>query len=260
MDPFTMGLILSAGSGLFGAYSKNKQQGKNNKRMAGLDARAQGMMGQGPGAGEGELMKFLMQGFDPAQFTGEGFNMGQDSLMQMLRADPIDSSAMFSGWEPMEKRQLDSSLNNFWGSASSLGQRFGSSAARETGRIRGEAAENAIGRRAETGVDLAKFNQQQKMGAATQLQNSGSNMAQMALQAWQAKAGGLQGVAGMEQQRRNADMQLLAMMMGMPMGGGENAFAETGGEFGQLLMMLPMLQEMMKGGKRQWLDPEALDI
>lgn len=238
-------LIMQGASMGLGALGQNRANSRNQRRQSGLDQQAQGMMGQGPGDAEQMLMQFLQSGFDPAQSTGEGYNAGQDSLMQMLRAPAIDTESLFNSWTPIEKRQMDESLSNFWGTQGGLGQRFGSAAARETGRVRGQAAENAIGRRAETSYGAQQFNAQQRMGAASQLQQGGNQQAQMALQAWMGRMGGMQSVAGMEGGRRNADMQMLMAMMGMGGGNQPNAIPGAMGDFGQLMMMLPMLQQMM---------------
>jgi hypothetical protein len=252
MDPLTLGLLLSAGSGLYGAYSQNRTNKRNQRsasqRQSKIDTAAGGMMGQGPSDVEQQLLKFLTSGFDPASFTGEGFNVGQDSLMQMLRADPQSTAPMFKAWEPIEQRALDQNLSNFWGSTSGLGQRFGSASARETGRVRGEAAENAASRRQEMNFNVWDADQNRKLGAAQGLQTGGLGLAQLQLAGRGQQIGGFQSLLGAQGQRQGLDAQLLAIMAGLQPGQqAPNALPGAAMDISQLILLLPMLKQLYAG-------------
>ncbi len=244
MDPITLGLLLSAGSGILGGFFGDKTNKRNlraqQQRQGQIDQWAQGLMQQGPTGAETQFLNFLTN-----SFSGEEWNAGQDSLMQMLRSDPVSTDKLFQSWEPLEQRALDTALGDFWGTTSGLGQRFGSAAARETGRIRGEAAENSIARRAQTSTQLAGENADRRFQAANALQ-------QMILNATGMQMGGYGTLGQLANQRQGMNAQLLGIMAG----GGAPMAQPSGipgamGDISQLLMMLPFLQQLQGGGAQR---------
>jgi hypothetical protein len=239
VDPFTLALI-SGGIGLFGNMLGQRSAGKRQKRMENL---VTSRMGQGPGQAEQQLLEWITgggKGFDPSHlFTGEGYNVGQDALMQMTRAQPFDTTSLFAALEPLESRALEQSLADSFSQASGLGQRFGSSMQREEGRVRGEAAEGAAARRAGLEQQTYESAQQRALQAAGQLGQLGQGESAMMLQA-------LMGLGGMGQQRQGMDMQLLQMLMGMgqPQGGMGGMFGAAG-QGGMDLASMMMMQKLL---------------
>lgn len=109
----------------------------------------------GPGTGDDQTMYRYTpsQGFtyDPSQIAGintQGFNTGQDAMLQLMRSNPggqatreagldtnllslgkgdsaFDNSDLFKALAPIDQRGLDEQVAGLHASAGSLGQRFG---------------------------------------------------------------------------------------------------------------------------------------
>jgi len=235
------GLAQGAGS-YFGARETNKANKANQKaqqaRYDQLYGLIQPYLNQGPGSGEQMLLDFLSGGQEGI-FGNQAFNTGQDALMQMLREDPFDTGELFASWEPMEQRALDQALDEGWGQASGLGQRFGSAMRTEEGRTRGQAAEQNTARRAETSFRAYEKNADLQAMAAQLLSNLGLAQGTTYL-------GGLQGLAGLQNQRQGGIAQLLSILAGQPIGANApSAVPGAVGDIGQLMAFLPLLLSML---------------
>lgn len=243
MDPLTGiligGSILQGLGGILGARSQDKAAEANRRMMQRRYEELLGFieprLGQGPGAGEQMLLDILTQG---SLFNNQAFNTGQDALMQMLRSDPISTEELFASWEPLEMRALDQALAEGWAQAAGLGQRFGSASRREEGRIRGEAAENAISRRAQTSFQAEQENAELQAMAAQLLSNLGLAQSSTQLQ-------GLQLLAQLEAGRQGADINLLSLLAGLPIAAQQpSAMPGAIGDIGQLAAFLPLFLQM----------------
>jgi hypothetical protein len=152
----TLGALALQGGGMgYNAYQQNRQANRLNQRQDQLLEQAAGMRQTGPGAAEQQLLRLLsgdMSGMtfdptlvDPSALLGQGgFNLGQDALMQMLRATPesnanksleailagggmpFDTSELFGALETTDRRNTNQQVAGLRAGASGLGQRFGS--------------------------------------------------------------------------------------------------------------------------------------
>lgn len=242
MPPLPLAMLIPAliqgGSQMFGAWNQGRTNARNARRQEQFGQEARGWMQQGPSDLENQLLQLLTGG---AGSLGQGFNTGQDSLMQMLNQGSVDTTSLFKSWEPIEQRALDNSLSNFWGSTTGLGERFGSAAATQTGKIRGEQAENNTARRAETSVKLAESGADRSVGIAQALM-------QAALNQQQNQYSGMGALLGAQNARGNMNAQLLSLIGGQGMGMQQaSPIPGAMGDFSQLMMLLPMLQKLQGG-------------
>lgn len=255
MDPATLailgGSLFQGLGGLFGASSADKAQQRAleaaQQRWNTLFGLIQPRLGQEAGQGEQMLLQILQDNqFDPDQFFGsEEWNTGQDALMQMLRAEPTGTEELFEAWEPLERRALESAMADAWGQAGGLGQRFGSAMIREEGRVRGEAAENAAARRAQTAVQLQESQAGRQLQAADLLGGRQLGMGQLILQALAQQISGASALAGAEANRSGADAQLLSILAGQPIAStGPSAMPGAISGIGQIMSLLPFLFQL----------------
>lgn len=251
-------MAVSAGAQLWGAVNQNKTNKKNQKLQ---DQRYQEM--------QGLILPMLNQGGDSttpqmtalADFLGsmdfskafgggnQAWNTGQDALMQFLREDPYDTTELFKSWEPIEARSLNEALAGAFGQATGLGQRFGSAMMREEGKVRGEAAENAIARREGAQMQNYESTKGRQMQAAGALGNMGSAYAQNFIQFLLGQMGGYQALGQLGQQNKNNDTALLQILFGGGPGGYmPNAMPGAGADVMNMAMLLPMLMQLSAGG------------
>lgn len=208
-------------------------------------------------------------------------NTGNDALSQFLRADPskqtpFDASQAFSNLQSLDSRNQAgavAALNANMGGG--LGARFGSSAARQTSDLLANINAQTGARNAnilQTSYDSAENRRMQGLGmtlsAGQALSQSGNQMAQLAAQLGMAnqnnsqwnqtfnqnnlntlfsqKMQGLQAGFGMQNANDQYNAQLFSLMNGMPMptGNGYTAVGGGLGDIGQMMMFLPMLQQM----------------
>lgn len=195
MDPLTIGLGLTAGSQILGAFTQNKANNKNydaqqqaiaaqRARMGQVDAAVQPYLSNSQNPFAAQLMQMFSsggfkapgttatssygaQGFDPsmigARTTGaQGFNTGQDGLLQMLRSqrDPeftkgllgvgqsFNNSDLFSALAPLDQRQIDQQVAQLQGGYTTLGGRFGTAAMDKEQMLRTSALQNIQARNA----------------------------------------------------------------------------------------------------------------
>jgi hypothetical protein len=243
MDPMTMMLIFGGLKGLGGILGNHSQ---NNQ--------LQGMMQQGPGQGEMGLLNLLQNSsqFNPNNSSGtQGFNAGQDALMQMLRASPFDTSGIFSALDPINKRATDTAVADLQANFGSLGERFGGFGAQAEGNLRAQMGETQAAQRAGIQQQTYENAMNRKQGAATQLEQGGLQQNNQALQFLQTLVGGFGAAGQMDQGRANSNAAIMQMIMGGGgggLGGILGGAGQTGMDMSQLMFMLPMLQNMM-GGK-----------
>lgn len=251
-----IGLGLAGIGGIMDSRNKNKQAKQQNAFNQQQYKQAMGMMQQGPSAAETYGMGMLQnmggqmpQAYQPMQvgmpnfnpqmadvggyLQSGGFNTGQDSIMQMLRADPrtkvdetlqgmidqqgnpFDTSEMFRALGVIDQRNTDSAVAQTRAGSSGLGQRFGSYMQRTEGNMRTQANENAAARNAGIQMQSYEAAQGRRMGGLGMLsgreqfnRSMNANLAQMLQQGGLSAAGlQLQGVGS-----NNAAMQAQAGM------------------------------------------------
>jgi hypothetical protein len=113
----------------------------------------------------------------------QGFNSGQDALMQFMRAQQgggpqrdasltaalqgagqtFDNSQLFGALAPLDQRLIDQQTSQLQGSFGSLGSRLGSSAMRQEGQLRGQFAENIAARNAQLQSQAFEQGQQRNL-------------------------------------------------------------------------------------------------
>lgn len=126
----------------------------------------------------------------------QGFNAGQDALMQMLRRDngaspanpstgfdlqqlsdtgsPFNNSELFAALEPMDQRLIDRNVSQLHASAGSLGERLGSSINRNEAQLREQLGQDVLARNA--GIQSQSYEAAQ--GRRLQALGLGANIAQ----------------------------------------------------------------------------------
>lgn len=288
MDPLTIGLGLSAASSLYGAFSQNKTNSQNlaaqQGRQTQIDQFIQPYLQSGANPYSSQLMKMLDGGpggfkaptaYDPAMVSPtaigtQGFNTGQDSYSQLLRAggSPFDTSSMFSALAPLDNRALTQQVAALRSSTGSLGARFGSANLTREANLRRDFLQNVGARNAGIQQQSYESAQNRMMQAAGGLQQGG--LGQMGLlaqilqgnqnaqnqgsmfnagqnQAWNSFMANVLGQAGgLQNQQQGLNNQLLGIMAGQPVPAYQpSALPGAGGEIGQLLMFLPFLRQSM---------------
>jgi hypothetical protein len=309
MDPLTIGLGLTAGSQLLGAFTQNRANNQNydaqqqaiamqRQRQGQVDAMVAPYLKNGQNPYAAQLMQLFSSGgfkaptgYDPSLVGGgtgsQGFNTGQDGLLQMLRSqrDPtltmglgnagatFDNSAQFAALAPLDQRQIDQQVAQLHGSFGTLGERFGTAAMDKEQMLRTQALQN-IGARnaglAQQSFESGQARQMQGLGISAGREQSGiQNWLQGMLANQQATnqasqfnttmgqgynqfLSGLFGQASnMQAQTGGLNAQLLAIMAGQPNPGAPvvqpSAMPGAIGDIGQMMMFLPFLQQMMGG-------------
>lgn len=290
MDPLTIGLGLSAASSLYGAVNQNSTNKRNlnaaQQRQGQIDQYIQPYLQSGPNQYASQLMKMLGGGpggftaptpfvpttIQPSALGTQGFNTGQDSYSQLLRAggSPFDTSKMFEALAPLDARALDQQVAALHGSAGSLGARFGTANMTREANLRRDFLQNVGARNA--GIQQGSYEsaQNRMLQAAGGLQQGG--LGQMGLlaqilqgnqaaqnqggmfnagqgQAWNSFMANVLGQAGgLQNQQQGLNNQLLGIMAGQPAPMAQpSALPGAGSDIGQLLMFLPFLQQSMRG-------------
>lgn len=150
-------------------------------------------------------------GIDLGAFSAgtPGFNAGQDSLMQMLRAgpqlgtanaginsviqgqgNPYDTTGLFKAIDASGQNALDQQVAQLQGSFGSFGQRLGSAAMNAQGQLRNN---YLLG----SNLQKQQIGQQAYGDAQTRLMNALGLSSQNALGAFGAQAGAAQGLGGL---------------------------------------------------------------
>lgn len=228
-----LGAIGNAYSGRKQAKAQEKAINAQNNRNAYISQRASGMRQVGTSPYEAMLMQNMGSFMQPsATFTPAGrdmlgvdtegidinsilqqggFNVGQDAIMQLLRADPnkqlgaardqmaglletgnpYNTSEMFAALQPVEDRELNQSLATLRGNAGGLGERFGSAMqtkvndgvaqlldnqALRRSQINMDSFENAQGRRLDAAQIIGQLTGQEFQNAATASQATNNNL------------------------------------------------------------------------------------
>jgi hypothetical protein len=291
MDPLTLGLGVSAISGLVGAYGQKKQGDAAQQRFRQIQQQGQGMMKTGQDPYQQALMALLTGQKAPTALDVNGGNIdvnsilgnanpGNDALMQFLRADPskqmqFDASPAFDQLQALDQRTQGNAVNALNANFGGLGARFGSAAMRQTSDLLANLGAQTGARNAgimQSSFENAQNRRMQGLGlqlqGATALGQQGNQMAQLAAQLgianqgnrqwnnqfnqnanqqfFQNQMGGIQAGFGMGQANDDYNARLFAAMSGQPMpqGNGFTALGSAGGDIGQLLAFLPMLQSM----------------
>lgn len=254
----TLGAMGLQGLGMgFNAYSQNRASNRLNQRQDDLLQQAAGMRQGGMSEVERMLLGLVGSGgegstFNPQQldleglFSQGGFNVGQDSLMQQLRAtpgsnlnksleavlagegNPFDTSGMFDALGAVDQRNTNQQVAGLRSGASGLGQRFGSGMlgaetalrqnissdvnARNAGIQQGS-YESAQGRLLQAAAQLAQRDQFQA-GLADQIRQGGLGMASLFMQNNNSNNEMAAQAASMNQQNRGFDAGLLQMLLG----------------------------------------------
>lgn len=164
-------------------------------------------------------------------------NIGQDSLLQQLRANPgtldpfmFDTSKAYAGYAAQDKMNLQDQVNQLGASAGSLGARFGS----------GFAAKSALLRQrvlADTGARNA--------GIAQSSFNSGIGFG---LQDQQQKIGLLQLIQQGQFQQRGQQLQALGLGASVPGTGAGQLVSQSGADIGNLALLMSVLGNKKTGG------------
>jgi hypothetical protein len=254
----TLGAMGLQGLGMgYNAYSQNQNANRLNQRQDALLQQAAGMRQQGMGEVEKLLLGLVgsnPQGtsYTPTQLdlsgvlSQGGFNVGQDSLMQQLRAtpgsnlnksleavlagggNPFDTSKMFEALGAVDQRNTNQQVAGLRGGASGLGQRFGSGMlgaetalrqnissdvnARNAGIQQGS-YESAQARLLQAAAQMAQRDQFQA-GLADQIRRGGLDVASLFMQNNNTNNATAAQAASMNQQNRGFDAGLLQMLLG----------------------------------------------
>jgi hypothetical protein len=266
------GQIISGISNYFNQRSQNRQI-RDRNRAAERYTIPLINQGQTPSSLETSLAELLSGWSQRGSTPNEAFNTGQDSLMQLLRSnplgrtmqglegmaatgDPFDTSNMFSTLEHVDARQRSRALADLRAGSSGLGQRFGSSMMRgeedlverllentsaRNAQIQMGAHESAQGRRLQASNQLGGMVGQQADMANT-LANLGLGQEQSAQTMMQLLLGGYGQLSGMQAGRQNQSMQALGMLLGLPITQSYNPGTDMG-QLGQLLLIMAKLRE-----------------
>lgn len=248
----------AAGMG-YNAYSQDKAAKAQNEQQQALLQAAAGMRQYGPSAveqmllglygkqGQGSGSAWQPSSIDMGALTGGGgFNMGQDALMQMLRAgpqsnldkslnsilsgggNPFDTSKMFDALGVVDRRNTNQQVADLRGGAGGLGERFGSAMMGAETALRQNVSSDINSRNAQIQAGSHESAQARMLQAAAQLAGRdefyaglGSNIRQGGLDFGQLmmQANNSQNAAGaqarsMGQQENAFGAQLLQMLLG----------------------------------------------
>lgn len=260
------GLLSAAGSG-YNAYTESQNARKTNRRQKALLGEAAGMRTSGPSSVEQQLLALLGQGNNQSS----AFNVGQDSLMQMLRApegaadrslnamvddgNPFDTSGLMEALGIVDQRMIDTNANQLRAGASGLGQRFGTAGMRAEGTMRREALQDVGARNAQLSMGSHEAAQARILQAASQLFGQdqaragwATNLAQLGIQDQGQDMNILGMLLNAENARRGFNLQTLGMGMGAQNAMPGYTYGNALGDVGQLLMMMQLLGGGNKGG------------
>jgi hypothetical protein len=255
-----LGALGLQGAGMgYNAYQQNQAAKDQNAQQQALLQAAAGMRQYGPSGVEQMLLGlFNQQGqgrgsawqptnIDMSSIAGSGgFNMGQDALMQMLRAgpqsnldkslnsilsgggNPFDTSKMFDALGMVDRRNTNQQVADLRGGAGGLGERFGSAMMGAETALRQNVSSDINSRNAQIQAGSHESAQARMLQAAAQLAGRdefyaglGSNIRQGGLDLGQLmlQANNSQNAAGaqarsMNQQDNAFGAQLLQMLLG----------------------------------------------
>jgi len=176
-----LGGVGGEGGGGFGGGNLNAMHGPLNYGNT-LGAAGQGVAAPQRGADVSAMNvmapdfapQLFATGFAPEMFNGatgtQGFNTGQDWLMQALRADPrtsvdvnlnslisqggqpFDTSGLFGALEATNNRRTQEQVSALQASSSGLGQRVGGAKASQEASLRAQLEEQFAAQRAQIGM------------------------------------------------------------------------------------------------------------
>jgi hypothetical protein len=221
-DPITVGLGLSAASGIYGAFAGNRNQ-KNAQNTAnqnfGLQQQAYQQAQMAMNAKNQQL-----QGLILPMLNGSGFNTGQDGMMQSMRGLPdgrFDTSSYFDAIKKLSNQDLGDQIAAQRGQVGSLGQRFGTAQSRIEAGLRERAT---VG----LGAQYANVGLQSFEAAANRRQNNTL---------------GLLGLLAGQQTSPGMPVPQMPIMQGQGSG-----VADALGNIGNMAMLYPFLKGMGGGG------------
>lgn len=209
-----VGTAIGIGSELLGGLAQQNQQKQNARAQQQQYNTALGAVSQ-PNAYQQMMQQWLGQQQGPQAFnlgTQQGFNTGQDALMQMANRDPaaqMQQAQQFIGMlQPEQQLQGIQQMAALNAGVSGLGQRLGSAQALAQGRLGAQLAAQNNAQNAGIMQQLYSQGQQQQLSAAQGLgqfaqlaqQNAGQNNAQQLAfqQMMQGGYGQLLGAAGQQ--------------------------------------------------------------
>ena len=187
-----VGTALGVGSELLGGVLSQNQQKQNARAQQQQYGAAMGAV-QGPSQYEQMLQQWLGQQQGPQAFDlskQQGFNTGQDALMQMANRDPaaqMQQAQDFIGMlQPQQQLQGIQQMAALNAGVSGLGQRLGSAQSLAQGRLGAQLAAQNNAQNAGIMQQLYSQGQQNQLSAAQGLgqyaqlaqQNAGQNNAQ----------------------------------------------------------------------------------
>lgn len=204
-----IGAVMSGGAGLMGAFGANsaakRAEKQSQKRYQDLYNLVTGNMQNTPGQGESALFDFAkMSGANgPAAISGEGYdasmidmeglfpdgtNMGNDAIMQMIRANPEgassramgrlesiadmnpnDFSGFFDGFNASDNAMTEDQVLGLNRGVKGLGQRGGTARATSEALLRSRIAGDIGARNAGIAQNVYGINQNSRLNALTQI-------------------------------------------------------------------------------------------
>lgn len=216
MDPVTIGLGLSAASGIYGAISNNKAQNRaQNTADQNFNFQKQAFE---TGQRNLEQKNQMMQGLILPMLNGSGFNTGQDGMMQSMRGMPDGrpDPGYLDAMRKMSMQDLSDQLGQQRGSVGSLGQRFGTAELGNEARLRERAVTGLGATYANAGLQASQMQQQKVLGLLNILSGGQANTGMTAPQ-----------------------QQIIPQQNGIP---------GAVGDIGNMIMLFPFLKGMMGGG------------
>ena len=213
-DPLTVGLGISAVSGIYNAFQGNKAQ-KAAQHTADQNYAAQ-QQAYGAAQSANQQHNQFLQGLIMPELNGSSFNTGQDGMMQQMRGLPdgrIGTTGYLDAIRKLSAQDLGDQLSQQRGSVGSLGQRFGTAQGNIEARLR---------ERAVTGLN--------------------AQYGQFAQQQQQNRLGLLSLLAG---QQPFVNMGVPTQTYVPPQGGG---FGEALGNIGNMALLYPYLRDGAGGG------------
>jgi hypothetical protein len=250
--PWQTGVALGLGAygGYLDARSRNAAAAQQNMFNQGMFNTATGMMQNDPSA---------------LEKLGLGqYNMSQDSLMQMLRADPnskvdqtlqgiaqsgnpFDASALFQSLGVLDSQALDQSVGGLRAGAAGLGQRFGTAMRNSEVDLRTQAGQQAAARNAQIGMQSHESAQARVLQALAALSGREQFRTETGLQANSQQTQLLQMLLAAEAQRRSGNANLLGIAGGMGQPVAQPGYGGFLSGLGSLLMFSQVGQRRNKG-------------
>lgn len=240
---------IGIGSQIAGGIMGYEEQRRAGRRQRQLGQQANGMMMNYPTEAERQLQA-MFSGMRNGTAPGmQGFNTGQDAILQMLRSgalqgtaatgNPFDLSSTYAALDPIEARIQTNQLNTLRAGPRTLGARFGTAAATQEANLLAQLGEQQAGRRsqlAQGAYEAAQARMLQAQGLVGQL---GGQVAGLGLAQQGQMANLLQMLQGATMQRQGFNANLLGMQMGQqPMIGMGQGIAQGGMDIATLLYLM----------------------